>query len=84
MLITNNHTSFHLWWKENLVKYQKDWKYYVHDCGSVNPLCSRGNIYLPERYPYSLNLPDNVADDFATPSLRSNHTFSSKSYIVFT
>ena len=23
MFITNNHTSFHLWWKENLIKYQK-------------------------------------------------------------
>ena len=24
MFITNNHAPFHLWWKENLVKYQKD------------------------------------------------------------
>ena len=28
---TNNHASFHLWWKENLVKYQKFSKYYDHD-----------------------------------------------------
>ena len=32
MFITNNYTSFHLWWEENLVKYQKVLKYYVHDC----------------------------------------------------
>ena len=32
MFITNNNTSFHLWWKENLVKNQKVFKYYVHDC----------------------------------------------------
>ena len=32
MFITNNHTSFHLWRKENLVKHQKVLKYYVHDC----------------------------------------------------
>ena len=35
MLITNNHTSFHLWWKEKLAKYQKFSKYYVHRC-SIN------------------------------------------------
>ena len=34
MFITNNHASFHLRWKENLVKYQKASKYYVHDCTS--------------------------------------------------
>ena len=27
MFSTNNHASFHLWWKENLVKYQKISKY---------------------------------------------------------
>ena len=32
MYITNNHASFHLWWKKSLVKYQKVLKYYVHDC----------------------------------------------------
>ena len=32
MCITNNHASFRLWWKENLVKYQEVSKYYVHDC----------------------------------------------------
>ena len=26
MFIANNHALFHLWWKENLVKYQKDLK----------------------------------------------------------
>ena len=32
MFVANNHASFHLWWKETLVKYQKDLKYYVNDC----------------------------------------------------
>ena len=33
MFITNNNqASFHLWWKENLVKQQKLSKYYVHGC----------------------------------------------------
>ena len=32
MFISNNLTSFHLWWKENLVKYQKVSKYYENDC----------------------------------------------------
>ena len=31
MFITSNHASFHLWWKQNLVKYQKVSKYYVCD-----------------------------------------------------
>ena len=30
--ITNNHTSFNLRWKENLLKHQKVSKYYEHDC----------------------------------------------------
>ena len=34
MFITNNYTSFHLWRKEYLVKYQKASKYYVHDRSS--------------------------------------------------
>ena len=32
MFITNNHTSFYLWRKENLVKHQKVSKYYDCDC----------------------------------------------------
>ena len=28
MFIANNRDSFHLWWKENLVKHQKVSKYY--------------------------------------------------------
>ena len=31
MFIINNYFSFYLWWKDNLVKYQKASKYYVHD-----------------------------------------------------
>ena len=32
MLATKNHASFHLCWKENLVKHQKLSKYYENDC----------------------------------------------------
>ena len=32
MLISNNHPSIHLWWKENLVKHRKLSKYYETDC----------------------------------------------------
>ena len=32
MFISNNRTSFHLWWKENLVKHPKVSKYYEADC----------------------------------------------------
>ena len=32
IFITNNYNSFHLWWKENLVKHQIVWKYYDQDC----------------------------------------------------
>ena len=30
--ITYNHASFYLWWKENLLNYQKVSKYYEYDC----------------------------------------------------
>ena len=33
MFIKNNRPSFHLWWKENLVKHRKVSKYYDTDCG---------------------------------------------------
>ena len=32
MFITNNRALFHVWGKENLVKYQKVSKYYENDC----------------------------------------------------
>ena len=32
MFINNNHASFHLPWKENLVKHQNVSKYYENDC----------------------------------------------------
>ena len=37
MFITNNNDSFHLRWKENLVKHQKVSKYYDQDCSRVHP-----------------------------------------------
>ena len=33
--ITNNHTSFHLWWKENLLGLKKISEYYEHDCSLI-------------------------------------------------
>ena len=38
MLITYNHASFHLWWKENSVKYQKVAKYFGYNWNFQN-LC---------------------------------------------
>ena len=38
-IITNNHVSFHLWGKENLLNHQKVSKYYEHDCGIL-----QGNV----------------------------------------
>ena len=32
---TNNDASFHLWWKENLVKHYKVSKKYDHDCSKL-------------------------------------------------
>ena len=34
MFISNNRVSFHLWWKESLVKHQKVSKYYAIHCRS--------------------------------------------------
>ena len=43
MLIANNYDSFHLWWKENLVKNQNVSKYY-------NPDCRRMKRFLSLKY----------------------------------
>ena len=32
MFISYNRSSFHFWWKENLIKHQKVSKYYENDC----------------------------------------------------
>ena len=32
VVISNNHASFHLWRKENLVKHQKVSEHYDYDC----------------------------------------------------
>ena len=34
MFISDNSASFHLWWKENFVKYREVSKYYETDCRS--------------------------------------------------
>ena len=46
MFITNNHASFHLWWKENLVKHWQVSKQYGQDCSSCwNNFCSGQKIF---------------------------------------
>ena len=35
MFITNNHNSFYLWSKKNLVKHKKVSKYYDQDCNDL-------------------------------------------------
>ena len=44
LFITNNQAFFHLWWKENLVKYQKVSNYYVCDCRSYI-LWRKGSVF---------------------------------------
>ena len=55
MFISNNCPSFHLWWKENLVKHRKTSKYYETDCrincnksifGNDNKLVKKPNFML--------------------------------------
>ena len=43
MFISSNRASFHLWWKENLVKHQKVSKYIKNGCrdGSFYPISSK-------------------------------------------
>ena len=40
MFIGNNRPSFHLWWKENLVKHWKVSKYYETDCSIPGNIAS--------------------------------------------
>ena len=43
MFISNNRSSFHLWWKENLVKHRKVSKYYETNFRSENCVISDSN-----------------------------------------
>ena len=46
MFISNNRVSFHLWWKENLVKIQKVSKY-ENDCRNVfKGQCSLVTLFM--------------------------------------
>ena len=40
-----NCASFHLWWKQNFVKHQRNSKYYENDCGFLRS-CQRETKYL--------------------------------------
>ena len=49
---TNNHYSFHLWWKENLLKHQKGSKYYDQYCTSKSEYftpCIKPVIYIQKQ-----------------------------------
>ena len=50
MFITNNQASFHLWGKENSVKYQKVSKYYAHDCGFITNQTNKRIMVFQNRY----------------------------------
>ena len=51
IFISNNHPSFHLRWKKNLVKHWKVSKYYETDCRSIKAIY----IYTSERSDYALS-----------------------------
>ena len=69
MFISNNRTSFHLSWKENLVKHRKFSKYYETDCGYKNNLPKASNrwpnnkIYTKNKLQFSYFL-SSVASSF--------------------
>ena len=42
----NNHTSFHLWWKKNLLNYQKVSNYYEHDWSCSNPINPNYDLFF--------------------------------------
>ena len=45
MFLSNNGPSFHLWWKENLVKHREVSKYYETDCSLLgNLLTGKGSL----------------------------------------
>ena len=55
MSISHNRASFHLWWKENLLKHQKVLKYYENDC-RFNGVFSRDNLLRIKHGAYVANL----------------------------
>ena len=46
MPISNNHTSLHLWWKENLVKHQTVSKYFKSDCSTKTTILKKFEFHL--------------------------------------
>ena len=47
MFISNNRASFHLWWKENLLKHQKVSKYYESSCNNRGISNLKKSFLLP-------------------------------------
>ena len=72
--VTNNHVSFHLRWKENLLNHQTVSNYYEYDCRStlidLNPDEPR---YYPlllslDRYKRNYNTLDDLSDRLCVPN----------------
>ena len=80
MFCTNNHTLFHLWWKENLVKCQKVWKYYVHGCslpwcnttGSIINFICFPNVHLVYVAEFNESILEVMVKDFKNQDSSSN------------
>ena len=64
LFLNNNRTSFHLWWKENLVKYQKVSKYYENDCRSET---WEEKLWILNDWAY--HMLSNAAQKFFNPNL---------------
>ena len=64
MFISNNRPSFHLWWKEKLVKHQKVSKYYETDCRLI--ITSGATVVQKNRPFYLFNLVLEKASLYAT------------------
>ena len=58
MFISNDRVSFHLWWKEMLVKQQKVSKYYENNCS----ICYNAFVTI-ESFPMT-EFPSEVAQEF--------------------
>ena len=50
MFVSNNQASFHLWWKEKLVKHQNVSKYYENDSSSLLSLTNNFTVGLTNNF----------------------------------
>ena len=93
MFINNNLASFHLWWKENLVKHQRVSKYYENDCRShkqyltiwppLGKLCYIRNASMRDRiFVMEKSVVAKKQQHFFTLSACINFTVTNKKYHV--